>query len=41
METLGQLTAHLVLDLAAVSVLTFAIYYPRHSAAIWCPPTWR
>ncbi|KAA6220952.1 DUF4956 domain-containing protein [Streptomyces albofaciens JCM 4342] len=30
METLGQLTAHLVLDLAAVSVLTFAIYYPRH-----------
>ncbi|MFH8344695.1 DUF4956 domain-containing protein [Streptomyces sp. NPDC018045] len=30
METLGQLAAHLVLDLAAVSVLTFAIYYPRH-----------
>ncbi|GCD44664.1 DUF4956 domain-containing protein [Streptomyces paromomycinus] len=30
METLGRLTAHLVLDLTAVSVLTFAIYYPRH-----------
>ncbi|MFD7666391.1 DUF4956 domain-containing protein [Streptomyces sp. NPDC059788] len=30
METLGQLAAHLALDLAAVSVLAFAIYYPRH-----------
>ena len=30
MESIGQLLAHLVLDLAAVSVLTFGIYYPRH-----------
>ncbi|KOT96091.1 DUF4956 domain-containing protein [Streptomyces sp. WAC 06783] len=30
METLGQLAAHLALDLTAVGVLTFAIYYPRH-----------
>ncbi|MEU6114027.1 DUF4956 domain-containing protein [Streptomyces sp. NPDC047117] len=30
MTTLGQLAAHLGLDLAAVCVLTFAVYYPRH-----------
>ncbi|OIK07845.1 DUF4956 domain-containing protein [Streptomyces monashensis] len=30
MESLRHLAAHLGLDLAAVGVLTFAIYYPRH-----------
>ncbi|MER6573008.1 DUF4956 domain-containing protein [Streptomyces sp. NPDC001093] len=30
MELLRHLAAHLGLDLAAVGVLTFAIYYPRH-----------
>ncbi|MFH9420482.1 DUF4956 domain-containing protein [Streptomyces sp. NPDC017529] len=30
MQTPGQLAVHLMLDLAAVSVLTFAIYHPRH-----------
>ncbi|MGD3108695.1 DUF4956 domain-containing protein [Streptomyces sp. YGL11-2] len=30
MESLRHLVAHLGLDLAAVGVLTFAIYYPRH-----------
>ncbi|UQA97901.1 DUF4956 domain-containing protein [Streptomyces halobius] len=30
METYGQLAARLAIDLAAVSVLTFAVYYPRH-----------
>ncbi|MGK5631427.1 DUF4956 domain-containing protein [Streptomyces sp. URMC 123] len=30
MESLGRLAEHLAVDLAAVSLLTFAIYYPRH-----------
>lgn len=30
MDSLRHLTAHLGLDLAAISLLTFAIYYPRH-----------
>ncbi|MFH8618764.1 DUF4956 domain-containing protein [Streptomyces sp. NPDC017979] len=30
MESLRQLAAHLGLDLIAVSLLTFAVYYPRH-----------
>ncbi|MGN5381312.1 hypothetical protein ACQ4WX_41525 [Streptomyces lasalocidi] len=30
MESLRHLAAHIGLDLAAVGVLTFAIYYPRH-----------
>ncbi|EST34369.1 DUF4956 domain-containing protein [Streptomyces roseochromogenus] len=30
MESLRHLAAHFGLDLAAVGVLTFAIYYPRH-----------
>lgn len=30
MESISQLLARLALDLAAVSVLTFAVYYPRH-----------
>ncbi|WP_369368602.1 DUF4956 domain-containing protein [Streptomyces sp. CG4] len=30
MESLRHLAAHLGLDLAAVGLLTFAIYYPRH-----------
>ncbi|MEU1373135.1 DUF4956 domain-containing protein [Streptomyces triculaminicus] len=30
METVRHLAAHLGLDLAAVGLLTFAIYYPRH-----------
>ncbi|MEU9114891.1 DUF4956 domain-containing protein [Streptomyces sp. NPDC048483] len=30
MESYGQLAARLAIDLAAVSVLTFAVYYPRH-----------
>ncbi|MFI9200463.1 DUF4956 domain-containing protein [Streptomyces sp. NPDC053048] len=30
METVRHLAAHLGLDLAAVCLLTFAIYYPRH-----------
>ncbi|MGW1379340.1 DUF4956 domain-containing protein [Streptomyces sp. NPDC002446] len=30
METYGQLVARLGIDLAAVGVLTFAVYYPRH-----------
>ncbi|WP_181768765.1 DUF4956 domain-containing protein [Streptomyces albidus (ex Kaewkla and Franco 2022)] len=30
MDLISQLLSHFVLDLAAVSVLTFAVYYPRH-----------
>ncbi|MEU4211786.1 DUF4956 domain-containing protein [Streptomyces sp. NPDC026206] len=30
MESVRHLAAHLVLDLAAVCLLTFAVYYPRH-----------
>jgi hypothetical protein len=30
LETYGQLAARLAMDLAAVCVLTFAVYYPRH-----------
>ncbi|MEU3601395.1 DUF4956 domain-containing protein [Streptomyces sp. NPDC006798] len=30
MESLRQLAAHLALDLSAVGILTFAVYYPRH-----------
>ncbi|MFI1968596.1 DUF4956 domain-containing protein [Streptomyces cinnamoneus] len=30
MDSLRHLVAHLGLDLAAISLLTFAIYYPRH-----------
>lgn len=30
MESLRQLAAHLGLDLIAVGLLTFAVYYPRH-----------
>ncbi|MFI1170635.1 DUF4956 domain-containing protein [Streptomyces melanogenes] len=30
MESLRHLTAHLGLDLTAICLLTFAIYYPRH-----------
>jgi hypothetical protein len=30
MESLSQFVTHLVLDLAAVLVLTFAVYFPRH-----------
>ncbi|MFJ6747720.1 DUF4956 domain-containing protein [Streptomyces sp. NPDC091266] len=30
LETYGQLAARLATDLAAVCVLTFAVYYPRH-----------
>ncbi|GAA0493222.1 DUF4956 domain-containing protein [Streptomyces stramineus] len=30
MDSLGHLAAHLGLDLAAICLLTFAIYYPRH-----------
>ncbi|TJZ42272.1 DUF4956 domain-containing protein [Streptomyces piniterrae] len=30
LETYGQLVARLAIDLTAVSVLTFAVYYPRH-----------
>ncbi|MEU5163150.1 DUF4956 domain-containing protein [Streptomyces sp. NPDC020875] len=30
MESLRQLAAHLALDLTAVGILTFAVYYPRH-----------
>nr|AWC08670.1 hypothetical protein [Kitasatospora mediocidica] len=30
MDTPSRLAAHLVLDLVAVCLLTFAIYYPRH-----------
>lgn len=30
MESLSQFLAHLALDLVAVAVLTFAVYFPRH-----------
>ncbi|MFD9794285.1 DUF4956 domain-containing protein [Streptomyces sp. NPDC059070] len=30
MESVRHLTAHLALDLTAICLLTFAIYYPRH-----------
>lgn len=30
MDPVRQLVSHFVLDFAAVSVLTFAVYYPRH-----------
>ncbi|MFD5553535.1 DUF4956 domain-containing protein [Streptomyces sp. NPDC127068] len=30
MESLRHLAVHLAVDLAAVSLLTFAVYYPRH-----------
>ncbi|MFF0445363.1 DUF4956 domain-containing protein [Streptomyces sp. NPDC004609] len=30
MESLRQLALHLALDLTAVALLTFAVYYPRH-----------